>query len=158
MPDLAERTLELAKEALGEQERHVADLRARAAVVLGAGGVAGGLLGPQVLASPHPDGTAGWLATGVGLAGALVLVVCGVAAFTLREVAFSANARRTHEWLVRNDVTEQPAVDLHLAFAFVRTREHNDAAVAVLRRSVSGLLVGFATLLFGFGVAAALGS
>ncbi len=158
MPDLAQRTLELAKEALGEQERHVADMRARAAVVLAAAGVAGGLLGPQALTRDHPDGLWEWAAVGVGIGGALLLVACGIAAFALRELAFSANAQRAYEWLFYNGVTEQPAVDLHLAFSLVQAREQNAAAVAVVRHSFSGLLIGFAALVVGLGVAVALAS
>jgi hypothetical protein len=106
MSDIAERMLELAKEALAEQERQVADIRTRAATVLAAAGVIGGLLGKEAFAGTHPNNGWDWLALGIGLAASAGVLVSILAVFSLRSLAFSMNAGATHRWLYNNGITK----------------------------------------------------
>lgn len=158
MPDIGERTLELAKDALAEQERHVADMRTRGAPVLAAGGLVAGLLGKEAFAGSHPDSALEWASVVVALAAAAGLVGCAVGLFTLRRLAFSMNARATYAWLFSTGITTQPLVDLELADRLVETHEENDEVVKKLRRMLYGALACFVLLIAAFGVAAALAS
>ena len=158
MPEIAERMLELARDALAEQERHVAELRTRGAAVLGAGGVIGGLLGKEVFAGVHPNGWLEWSCAVLGIAAAITLIGCTVALFSLRTLAFSMDARKTYAWLFNHQVISQPLVDLELADRLVATREENANAVETLRRSLLGAIAALVVLSAGFAVAAALAS
>jgi hypothetical protein len=74
MPEIAERMFELARDALAEQERHVSEMRTRSTAVVGIGGVIGGLLGKEVFTGSHPADFVEWLAAGIGLLSAAVLL------------------------------------------------------------------------------------
>ncbi|MCW2982764.1 MAG: hypothetical protein JWR63_334 [Conexibacter sp.] len=158
MPEIAERMLELAKEALAEQERQVADMRTRAATILGAGGVIGGLLGPQAFAGPHPTTGWDWLTLITGLVAAAALLVCALLVFTLRSLAFSMNATATYTWLYNNGLTVQPYVDLELADRLVTTRDVNNEAVTPMRWWFRGALGSLVVMTAALATAAALAS
>jgi hypothetical protein len=158
MPEIAERMLELAKEALAEQERQVADMRTRTATVLGAGGVIGGLLGPEAFAGPHPVTGWDWTALVVGLGGEGGLVGFNLLVFSLRSLAFSMNATATYTWLYNNGLTAQPVVDLELADRLVTTRGENDEAVTAMRWWFRGALGSLVVMTAALAVAATLAS
>lgn len=78
MASFEERIYELGADALGEQERQVAEIRGRGAALLAAGAVIASLLAKPVFDGGHPDGLVAVTSTGVGLlgtAGVLVFVV-----------------------------------------------------------------------------------
>jgi hypothetical protein len=158
MAAIEERMLELAKEALAEQERHVADMRTRGATVLAAGGVVGGLVGKEIFSGGHPDGGLEWLCAAIGVGAAVVLVASVIALFVLRRLAFSMDARATYAWLFNNGITAQPLVDLEIADRLAQTREENDDAAQTLRRSLHRALGALVVLTAALATGAALAS
>jgi hypothetical protein len=157
MPEIAERMLELAKEALAEQERQVADMRTRSAALLASGGVIGGLIGKAVFSGGHPDGWLEWLCATVGVSAAVVLVASVIALFVLRRLAFSIEARAAYAWFFNHAITTQPLVDLEIADRLAQTREKNHQAVERLRqwlhRALGALVVMAAALATGAALA-----
>lgn len=133
MPDISERILEVAKDALSEQERQVSEMRTRGAAVLAAGGVVGGLLGKEAFVGGHPTGAAEWISTGIGLAAAVGLLISAVGLFVLRRLAFSVDAIATYTQLFAAGITTQPRVDLELADLLARTRAENERPLGSLR-------------------------
>jgi hypothetical protein len=155
VPEIAERTLELAKEALAEQERRVADLRSRGATLLAAGGVVGSLLGKEVFAGSRPDGFCCWLLAGIGLAGAVGLVGCGLGLLTPGRLAFSVEADRAFTWWFERGVLTQPSVDLDLADFFTHKRAANASTVRMLHRCLGGASISLVLLTTGLASALA---
>ncbi len=157
-PELGERALELAKDALAEQERQVADLRTRGTTLLAVGGVVAGLLGKETFADGHPDGRLEWITAGAGLVGVVGLIASVLGLLRLRDLAFSMDARAAYTWFFTNGITDQPLVDLELADRFVQTRLNNEAALASLRKHLQRALLGLAASVAGLAAAAALAS
>jgi hypothetical protein len=158
MAEIAERMLELAKEALAEQERQVADMRTRGAAVLAAGGVIGGLVGKEVFENDHPDGWLEWLCATAGIGAAVVLVASVIALFMLRRLAFSIDARAAYAWFFNNAITTQPLVDLEIADRLAHTRETNRQAVERLRSSLHRALCALVVMAIALASGAALAS
>lgn len=158
MPDIGERMLELAKESIGDQERQVADLRTRGATVLAAGGVVGGLFGDAVFDGGHPDGPVEWGSIVVALVAATGLLVSVVDLYRPRRFAFSFDARQVYTELFRQGITEQPRLDLELAYRLATTREENVSAVDRVSSRFRTALGSFLLLLVALAVAAALAS
>jgi hypothetical protein len=158
MAEIEARMLELAKEALAEQERHVADMRNRGATLLAAGGVVAGLLGNELVDRGHPDGWMEWLCPVVGLGGAVVLVASVVGLFALRPLAFSMDARATYAQCFNAGITAQPLVDLEIADRLARARDENEDAVDQLRAALHRALAALVMLTTALGAGAALAS
>jgi hypothetical protein len=158
MAEIAERMLELAKEALAEQERQVADMRTRGAAVLASGGVIGGLVGKEVFRGGHPDGWLEWLCATAGIGATVVLVASVIALVSLRRLAFSIDARAAYAWFFNNAITGQPLVDLEIADRLAHTRETNRQAVERLRRSLHRSLAALVVMAAALASGAALAS
>lgn len=129
---------ELGRDALAEQERQVAEVRARGSTLLAAGAVVASLLAKPVFHDGHPHGAAevGATAAGVlGAAGILVLVVLLLRPYAL---AFSVSAGATYRALWEAHILDENTADIALAEAFDERREQN----AVVVRRLTGFLVG----------------
>jgi len=150
--------LELAKDALAEQERQLSEMRTRSTAVVGIGGVIGGLLGQEVFTGSHPAGLFEWLAAGVGLVSAAALLASVMRIFALRRLGFSLDAEASYAWLYEHEVTTQPAVDLELAERFSKTRAENEQIIRGLERSFVTALAALVVMTAGLAVAAALTS
>jgi hypothetical protein len=155
VPEIAERTLELAKEALAEQERRVADLRSRGATLLAAGGVVGSLLGKEVFVGARPDGFWPWILAGLGLAGGVGLVGCSLGLLMPGRLAFTVGADRAFTWWFERGVLTQPSVDLDLADFFTHKRAANASAVRMLHRCLGGASISLVLLTTGLASALA---
>jgi hypothetical protein len=153
-----ERIYELGAEALGEQERQVAEVRGRGAALLAAGAVIASLLAKPVFDGGHPDGLVEVTSTGVGLLGSAGVLVFVVMLLRPYELGFSVKPGATYRALWDQQVLVQPMVDLALAEAF---EERRNANAQVLERLVSSLSRALAALVLetaGFAIAAALAS
>jgi hypothetical protein len=131
MASFEERIYELGSEALAEQERQVAEVRARGATLLAAGAVIASLLAKPVFDGPHPHGFAEIAATVVGLLGSGGVLVFVVLLLRPYELGFSVKAGATYRALWEQGILGQPMVDIALAEAFEERR--NDNAVVVGR-------------------------
>lgn len=149
---------ELAKDALAEQERQLSEMRTRSTAIIGLGGVVGGLLGKEVFTGNHPSGATGWVAAGVGLLAAVLLLVSVMRVFGLRRLGFSLDAEASYAWLYSHGVTTQPAVDLELVERFSRTREENQEIIRGLERWFARALTALVVMTAGLATAAALTS
>lgn len=158
MSDLEERIYQLATEALAEQERQVSENRTRGSALLAAGAIIASLLAKPVFRWPHPDGLAQIISAGVGVAGAVALVVFVVLLLRPKEMAFSVNAMEAYRALWDRDIVEQPLVDLALAEAFEQQREQNAVAIEALVRWLGLALLALVVEVAGLGAAAALAS
>ena len=159
MPDIGERILEMAKDALAEQERQVGELRTRGAAVLAASGVIGGLLGKEVfVGARHPTGNAEWISVIIALAAAVTLLVSTVGLFFLRRLAFSVDAIATYRQLFAAGMTTQPLVDLELADLLARTRTENEQPLGSLRTCLDVSLGSLILMSASLATAAALAS
>jgi hypothetical protein len=155
VPDIAERTLELAKEALAEQERRVADLRSRGATLLAAGGVVGSLLGKEVFVEGRPNGFWPWLLAGLGLAGAVGLVGCSLGLLMPGRLTFHIEADRVFAWWLECGVSSQPSVDLDLTGFFTHQRASNASTVRMLYHFLGGASISLVLLTTGLASALA---
>lgn len=158
MASFEERIYELGAEALGEQERQVAEVRGRGATLLAAGAVIASLLAKPVFQGGHPDGLAEVTSTGVGLLGSAGVLVFVVMLLRPYELGFSVKPGATYRALWDQEVLVQPMVDLALAVAF---EERRNANAQVVERLVSFLSRALASLVLetaGFAIAAALAS
>jgi hypothetical protein len=129
-----ERIYQLGSEALGEQERQVAEVRSRGSTLLAAGAVIASLLVKPAFHSGHPRNALETLATVSGLLGAAGLLLFVVLLLRPYELGFSVNAPATYRALWDKGTLEQPMVDLALADAFEEQRETNTEAVRWLVR------------------------
>jgi hypothetical protein len=154
VPEIAERTLELAKEALAEQEREVGELRSRGATMLAAGGVVAGLLGKEAFTGSRPDGLWPWVFTGTALTAAAALIVCVLVLFSPRALSYCPAPAATFHWLRRRDALHQPDVDLHLADLLADLRSANAAQLPTLRVAVRTASLSLAASTLGLGAAA----
>jgi hypothetical protein len=156
--NFAERIYELGSAALAEQERQVAELRSRGSTLVAAATVVASLLANPIFQDHHPDGAAEVLATVVGLSGAAGVLVCVVLLLRPYELGFSVQPGATYRELWKQDIVEQPMIDIALAEAFEERRRGN---ATVVKRLVSYLPFGLAALVLetmGFASAAALAS
>jgi hypothetical protein len=158
MPEIAERMFELARDALAEPERQVSEMRTRCTAVIGIGGVIGGLLGKEVFTGSHPAGPAEWIAAGIGLLSAAILLASVMRVFGLRRLGFSLDAEASYAWLYNQGITAQPAVDLELAERFSKTRAENEQIIRRLERSFARALIALVLMTAGLAIAAALTS
>jgi hypothetical protein len=158
MTNLEERVYELGTEALGEQERQVAELRSRGATLLAGGAVIASLLAKPVFDGDHPDGTAEILAAAVGVTAAGALLIFVVLLLVPRELGFSVNARATYQALWDQQILQQPMVDLAHAEAFDERREQNASVVSQLVAFLGWALTALTLETAGLATAAALAS
>lgn len=158
MATFEERIYQLGNEALAEQERQVAEVRSRAAVLLAAGAVVPSLLARGVFHGSHPEGFAQVAATLVGLLGAAGVLVFAVLLLRPYELGFSVKAGETYRELWDRNMLEQPMVDLALAEAFDERRRQNARTVKLLVRYLALALASVVLETAGLAVAAALAS
>lgn len=118
MATFEERIYSLGVDALGEQERRVAEVRSRASVLLAAASVVPSLLTRAIFRGPHPHGIVEVSAASLGLVGAAGVLVFVVLLLRPYELGFAVRAGATYRELWRDDLTDQPAVDLALAEMF----------------------------------------
>jgi hypothetical protein len=105
---------------------------------------------------PHPSGFVEVSAACVGLAaGVLVFVVLLLRAY---ELGFAVRAGATYRELWRDDLTDQPAVDLALAEMFEQRRNRNTKTVRRLERLLGLALAALVIETGGLALAAALAS
>ena len=157
MATFEERIYSLAVNALAEQERQVVELRSRASVLLAAAAVVPSLLARSVFHGDHPRGIEA-VAAYLGLGGAAGVLTFGVLLLRPCELGFSMKAGETHRELWREDITEQPMIDIALADALDERRRENAETV---RRLVLWLAPALASLVLetaGLALAAALTS
>jgi hypothetical protein len=158
VPSFEERIYELGAEALAEQERHVAELRGRAATLLAAGGVVTSLLAKPVFHRGHPNGWVEVAATAIGLLGSGGILVFVVLLLRPYELGFSVKPGATYRALWDQGILTQPIVDLSLAEAF---EERRNANAGVVKRLVTFLALALGSLALetaGLATAAALAS
>lgn len=103
-----ERIYELGAEALAEQERQVAELRARGATLLAAAAVIASLLAKPVSQGDHPEGIAEVAAATVGLLGAGGVLVFAVLLLRPYELGFSVKPGATYRALWEQGILAQP--------------------------------------------------
>jgi len=148
----------LGVDALAEQERQVGEVRSRASVLLAAGAVVLSLLAKSVFHGNHPHGWLQILAAYVGVAGAAGVLIFAVLLLRPYELGFSTKAGETYRELWKQDVLEQPLIDLALADALDQRREENAKTV---KRLVLWLALALSSLVLetaGLALAAALTS
>jgi hypothetical protein len=158
MASFEERIYQLGSEALAEQERHVTEVRSRGSTLLAAGAVVASLLAKPVFHGGHPSGAVETIAVVFGLIGAAGLLIFVVLLLRPYELAFSINAPATYRALWKQEILEQPLVDLVLADAFEEQRESN---IKIVKRLVGFLAIALAALVLetaGLAAAAALAS
>lgn len=129
MATFEERIYSLGVDALAEQERQVAEVRGRASVLLAAGAVVPSLLAKSVFHGNHPHGLAQIVAAYTGVAGAAGVLIFAVLLLRPYELGFSMKAGETYRELWKQDVLEQPLIDLALADALDERREENAKTV-----------------------------
>lgn len=157
MANFEERIYQLGSEALAEQERQVVEVRSRGSTLLAAGAVIASLLAKPVFQGGHPTG-AETIAVVFGLIGTAGLLVFVVLLLRPYELAFSINAPATYRALWKQEILEQPMVDLALADAFEEQRASN---TKIVKRLVGFLAIALAALVLetaGLAAAAALAS
>ncbi|MGH2870526.1 MAG: hypothetical protein ACRDNK_23520 [Solirubrobacteraceae bacterium] len=158
MADFEERIYTLGVEALAEQERQVSEVRGRASAILAAGAVVPSLLAHAVFRHNYPHGPPQIVAAYLGVAGAVGVLVCTVNLLRPRELGFSIKASQAYQELFKNEVLEQPGIDLALADAFDERRVENTAVVDKLTQWFAGSLVALVIETLGLALAAALAS
>lgn len=154
--DFGERIYELARDALSEQERQVADLRARGPALLAGATVVASLLAKPAFTGSHPDGVLEWVAIASGVGGGLGALVFTVLLFSPRDMAFSFDAQAAYVELFEQGITEQPLVDLTLAESMSKRRADNLPAVDRLRALLRYALASLVVEVGGLALAAAL--
>jgi hypothetical protein len=159
MPEARERIYDLALRALDEQERQVGELRGRLPAVVAAGGIGATLLTRPVFEGDHPAGVVEIAATGLGLLGALGLVLGGAYLLKSRRLAFSVDARVALEAAAELEILED-AERFHesMIAALTDRRAGNASIVARLHDAFTIALVGLLLELVGLALAAALAS
>jgi len=156
--DFEERIYTLGVEALAEQERHVSEVRGRASAILAAGAVVPSLLAHAVFRDNHPHGVVEVFAAYLGIAGAIGVLACTVNLLRPRRLGFSVKAGETYRELFKNDILDQPGIDLTLADAFDERRAENASVVDTLTRWFAGSLAALVIETLGLALAAALAS
>jgi hypothetical protein len=158
VPTFEERIYSLGVDALAEQERQVAEVRGRASILLAAGAVVPSLLAKSVFHGNHPQGLSQIVAAYAGVAGAAGVLIFAVLLLRPYELGFSMKAGETYRELWKQDVLEQPVIDLALADALDERREENAKTV---KRLVLWLALALGSLVLetlGLALAAALTS
>lgn len=148
---------QLGLEELAEQERSVAQLRSRPPAMLAAAAVVPSLLAHAAFAGPHPRGIE-IVATALGIAGGVVVLVMTLLMMLPYEMGFSLDASFTYRWLFANGILEQPGVDYVLADALHERRLKNQTVVDKLAIYLKVSAVALAVEAAGFAIAAALAS
>lgn len=156
MAELHERVYELARDALTEQERSVADMRTRGGPIAAATGVVAGLLAGSVFADSAPDGLLAWALTAVGAAGAIVVLAATVWIFRPTRFSWTLHAPTVYEELRNSGHTTPPEVDILIAYRLQAFRDTNVSAVDEIRTALRASLIGLGLLVVCWSVAAAL--
>jgi hypothetical protein len=158
MPEISERIFELGREALAEQERHVADVRGRGPALLAAGTVVASLLAKPVFHDGHPSGAVEVTATAAGVLGVAAVLLFVVLLLRPYEMGFSVKAADTYRELFNHGIVDQPLVDLTLAETFDERRAENAEVVRSLTGFLAWALAALVVETFGLALAAALAS
>jgi hypothetical protein len=127
-------------------------------VLVAVGAVVPSLLARGVFSGPHPHGVVEISAACVGLLGAAAVLLFAVLLLRPYEIGFAVRVEATYRALWKNDLTEQPALDLALAEAFEQRRRQNGATVKRLARLLGLALASLAIETAGLALAAALAS
>lgn len=104
MPDPLAHVYDLARDALAEQERQVAELRGRLTPVLAASGLAATLLTP--LAFRDPAGSLTTACGVVGLVGIVVVLLSALYVLAPRSLSFGWNASRALDAVGKRGVAD----------------------------------------------------
>ena len=158
MATFEERIYSLGVDALSEQERQVAEVRGRASVLLAAGAVVPSLLAKTVFHGSHPHGFGEVLAAYAGLLGAAGVLIFTVLLLRPYELGFSMKAGETYRELWKQDILEQPMIDIALAEALDERRHENAKTVKRLVRWLALALGSLVLETAGLALAAALTS
>jgi hypothetical protein len=161
MPTLKGETFyDLAVRSLEAQERQVASLRTRTGTLVAAATVIATVLAQNVFATSRPDAWLPWLATTVGLAGGVLLLLASIYVLRSHDVAFSVgDAATAFEHAVDfGGLEDDDPEGLHTGLTYILSDIHGKNAPTVerLKTAFAVALAGLLAETVGLGLAAAL--
>jgi hypothetical protein len=152
--------LDLARDALSEQRVEVAEIRLRAGPVLAGAAAAAGLLAKSAFsesANGNSRPIAQSAAAAIGVAAALLVLVCAVLVLVSRRLGFSVDAGAFFASAAK-EANDPAALCRRLISSYRMQRAKNEPAVHQMRLAITAAVVALGVEVAGFVIAVALAS
>jgi hypothetical protein len=156
MASLEERIYELGAEALAEQERLVAETRARGATIVAVAILIASLLAGPALRRGQTAGTVYTAAMVVGLTGCAGVLICVALLLRPRDLGFNVKPVATYRSLWEREITDPSSANIVLTESLEERQESNRPIVERLALLLSSALASLLLEATGLALAAAI--